>query len=344
MREQEGRGQLSKAHAYDHVTNVSGYAGFFVPYFARKLGVQKPERLAPYARMAGLSHDIIRYASQTDSGEEASAIFLQGIYDAHFSGSVEREDYERFVVDIVRNSDSNLSEMRETYKNDAEALAVALAVVSGDKLIEASGPRVLERRSFFVGKERMQNPKDLGAVFNYPKESHEGVLTETMVRLGHVNHISNYFPEPSLLDLAQHLHSYQYQWYRGLLLNLGLAEAEALDYFVRKLRNSPITQKLADRVEEGGKRLVEEEHMNGKYFRENSLSALLESVRSMPEDDELEESSWAIVSHFAETESPEVAIKSFEENPYGPPTFRSWMEDIISYRKGEFAKHLLAKL
>jgi len=340
MGEQRRKGKLSKAHSYDHVENVAKYAGKFAPYFAKRLGVSDSEKLAYFAEMDGLAHDVIRYASETDSGEDASARFLEDVYDVHFSSLVPKEDYDRLVVGIVRNSAENFARMRELYQNDPEALAVALAVVSGDKLIEASGPRVLERRAFFVGNERMRNPKDLGAVFKHPDESSDGVLTETMVRLGDINHVSNYSSEPSLLNLAQELHTYQYHWYKGLLGNM--EEAEALEFLLKRLRSSETTASLAKRVEKGGSRLVAEQHLNGKYFEENNLNILLKAVKTPPED--LHESSWLLVSLFSVAKDPEEIIKTFELRPYGPPTLRIWMRAIIKYRSGDFGEDLLERL
>lgn len=343
MKKQEESGKLSKAHSYDHVANVALYAGLLAPYFGKRLSVSDPERLVDYAQMAGFSHDIIRYASQTDSGEDAGARFLESLYDDYFT-SIPEDYYNRFVTDVVRHSGESFLQIQERYKDDPEALAIALAVVAGDKLIEASGPRVLERRSFFVGRERMLNPNDLGAVFSFPTESPHGVLSETMVRLGSVNHISNYETVPALLDLAQELHSPQYHWYRGLLLHLGMDEDEALDYLVRRLKGSPITEKLARRVEEGGRRLVDEHHLNGKYFEQQNLPVLLNTVRNPPEDGDLRISAIDIVDHFARYKTPERAINRFEETPFGSPTFQEWMKDIIAYRRGNFGEELLARL
>ncbi|MBI3190769.1 hypothetical protein HYZ41_03635 [archaeon] len=343
MSEQQKNGKLSKAHGFDHVENVSNYAGVFASYLAKKIGVD-PEKIGMFAKMAGYSHDIIIYASEVESGEDASARFLESLYNSNFSKLVEKEDYERLVADIVRNSDKNFEEMQKLYSDDPEAKAVALSVVAGDKLIEASGPRVLERRSFFVGGERMKNKKDLGAVFSYPEESPHGVLSETFVRLGDINHISNYFSDSYLLRLAQELHVPHYQWYKGLILVVDMTEEESLNYLVARTRSNDVTKKLADRTEKGGKRLVSERHLDGTYFNEKNLNILSEAVKSMPDDEDLKESSSTLVSAFANAESPEFAIEVYKISPYGPPTFRKWMDDVIAYRKGTFADQLIERL
>lgn len=290
--------------------------------------------------MAGWSHDIVRYASQVESGEAASARLLESLYDSHFS-KIPRDAYQRLVVGIVENSDRNFLDMQSLYQNDTEALCVALGLVAADKLIEASGPRVLERRSFFVGGERMRNKKDLGAVLEYPEESNLGVLSETFVRLGDVNHVSNYSAIPALLALAQELHSPQYQMYKGLLLTSGMTEKGAVSYIVHRLQSLP---KLADRTGKGGKRLVEERHLDGTYFVENQLPILLTTVRSMPEDFELKYSTERLINEFALADSPEQPIEDHKKNPDGPPTYRKWMNDIIAYREGRFAETLLERL
>ncbi len=341
MHEQEKSGTLSAAHSYDHVENVSRYAGIFASYLAKRFDTD-PNYASAFAEMDGWAHDIIRYASEVESGEDASARFLESLYETHFSKSINRDDYQNLVVGIIRNSDQSFERMAEIYKDNKDALVIALALVAGDKLIEASGPRVLERRSYFVGKERMLNSKDLGAVFKYPNESANGVLSETFVRLGDINHVSNYSSDKSLLSLAQKLHSLQYQLYKGLLLNLGMTEEEALGFIVDRM--SEKLPKLAERVKRGGKRLVDERHMDGTYFSNLNLTILSNAIKSMPDDEDLKESSSALVSAFSLAESPEFAIEAYKSNPYDLPTFRNWMEGIIAYRKGTYVDELLKNL
>ena len=345
MREQERAGALSKAHSYDHVENVARYAGVFGTYLAGKMDLD-PERVASFAQMSGWGHDVIRYASQNESGEDASARLLESWYNPLFAESVSRDDYQRLVVDIVRKSDRSFAEMQSIYKDDPEALAVALALVAGDKLIEASGPRVLERRSFFVGGERMKNPRDLGAVFSYPIESVSGVLSETFVRLGDVNHVMNYASHPALLKLAQELHAYQYQFYAGLLADLKMSEPEAVEVLSQRLRSNQLTEKLAVRTEKGGKRLVAERHLDGTYFDANNLSILADTVRNLPDPLELAWATGLLVKAFATAESPKDAIEIYKSIDAGisGPTFSKWLNDIIAYREGTFADQLLEKL
>lgn len=342
MKEQEKTGQLSKAHSYDHVENVARYAGVFAGYLARKLNVGS-EKAVIFARMAGLSHDIVRYAAEGGkSGEEESAALLSSIYDDYFSNLVTRDDYERLIVGVVRNSKNGFTEMQQIYANDHEARAVALALVAGDKLIEASGPRVLERRPFFVGGERMRNKKDLGAALGFPHESHLGVLSETFVRLGDINHVGGYASDPSLLKLAQELHKYQYQFYKGLLLLTGMTETEALEYIGKRFEEK--LPKINAAVQKGGKRLIEEHHLDGTYFEHNNMPVLLQAVREMPDD--LRDSSKELVRIFAEADSPDAAIDKylFHQRRSGPLTFDRWMNDIIEYRNGRFTARILESL
>lgn len=341
---QETAGNLSKAHAYDHVGNVARYAGRLAPFFAERFETDGPEALGHFAEMVGYAHDVVRYASQVDAGEEESARLLAESYPNLFSDVVGYDDFRRLVVDVVRHSDLSFPEMRDHYRDDPQARAVALAVTTGDKLMEASGPRVLERRSFFVGRERMRKEGDLGAVFSFPEESPHGVLTETMVRLGSVNHPTNYGEFPELSDLAQELHAPQYHWYRGLLLHLGMDDEEAHTYLVGRLRENDATQKLATRLEEGGKRLIDEHHLTGDYFTGEGFSALADAVRNPPEDDDVKESSAFLVQTFAQAERPEQPIERFKAEPSGPPTFRDWMGDIIAYRNGDYWERLIEKL
>lgn len=340
----EGRGELSKAHGPDHVENVGRYASKLAPWFGKRLGVAEPDRLAVYGGMAGLSHDVIRYASQVDAGEDSSAQWLDAQYGDHFSRAVPQDEYGRFVMDVVRTSNQSFSAVQDTYRDDPEALAVALAVAAADKLIEASGPRVLERRSYFVGKERMLNPQDLGAVFRHPDESMEGVLSETMVRLGHVNHVSHYGTDDTLRDLVEELHAPQYLWYRGMIMAMSKTEKEAFEEIHGRLAANEATQSLAARVEQGGRRLLDENHLEGQYLGHHGFPRLQHVVDCPPDDDDFADSSQYLVMTFATAPSPEEAIKAFERRPEGPPRFQHWMRDIAAYRQGGFGEHLMARL
>lgn len=342
MKKQEEAGKLSLAHSYDHVDNVGRYAGIIIPYLGKRLGVSDIDQLSSYAESAGLAHDIIRYATETGGSEEDSALHLERIYDAEFSHLISRPDYQRFIVDIVRNSKANFTEAGELYRSDPQTLVVGLAVTAGDKLIEASGPRVLERRSFFVGRERMLDKNDLGAVFTHPTDSEKGVLSETMIRLGDINHVSNYAAFPALLRLAEELHSPQYQLYEGLLRYLVTSEEDARDYLLKIFRGSIATKKLADRFERGSKRLVDEQHLSGRYFEEHNLPTLLHTVKNFPDD--LRESTHSLIQHFATNSTPAEAIRLYEGDPFGPPTFRQWMGDIAAYRRGDFGQELIERL
>jgi hypothetical protein len=340
MKEQEIAGTLSKAHSYDHVRNVSRYAGIFAKHFAEKLNVD-PEKAKMYANMSGWSHDIVRYASQVNSGEEESAALLQSLYESKFS-SLPKNDYERLVVSIVKNSDRTFKDMQEIYSDDPEALAVAMGLVVGDKLIETSGPRVLERRCFFIG-ERMNNPDDLGSALKFPKEAPEGVLSETFVRLGNVNHISNYSYDKAVLDIAQVLHAYQYELYKGILFQMNRSEENALSYILEKL--SP-NKKLAERVEKGGKRLVNERHLDGTYFNSNGLDILSKALSEMPSEPELSESSYHLSMNFATAKDPKEVTENWKlsEKKRHPDTYNRWMRDIIDYNEGNYAEKLLEKI
>jgi hypothetical protein len=339
---QKMQGNLSLSHAHDHAENVARYGSVLGGYLAQKIGVD-PEKVAAFTQIAGWSHDIVRYAAQGKSGEEESALLLEQLYDAHFKDLVSRHDYQRLVVDVVRNSEKSFSEMQLQYANDPEARAVALGIVAGDKLIETSGPRCLERRAFFVGKERMKNQKDLGAAFKYPSESPLGVLSETFVRLGHINHISNYDLYPEISALAQELHATQYQLYRGLIKRFVLCgtESEILDYIVGRMTPVP---HLAKRIKTAGQRLVDEHHLDGMYFAQRGYTRLLEAINTMPHDEDLVESARHLIELFVTAKTPDGAIHIYEMDQVGPPTFRKWMNAIISYRKGDYAQKLLEQL
>jgi len=332
-------GRVSPAHELDHFQAVDLYGGAATTYFARQSNLDPGIRF--YTKMSGRGHDLVRFASQVESGEEASAILLAAEYP-RFRGLIPEKDYQRFIVEVVRNSDKDFKALDVLYKDKPKERAIALGLVVADKLIEASGPRVLERRSFFVGKERMQNPADLGRVLRYPEESDLGVLSETIIRLYDVNHVDYYAHDPHLKVLADTLHAWQYPFYRGLLQSRGLTEGQAATLLAKRLESVP---KLAERFNKAVARLKDERHLESNYLKERGFNKIVEALKAHSNP---AVSSRLLVEVFALADNSQRVIEDWRSlravRTSLPSSFTGWMADIVAYQEGSFERQLLAAL
>jgi hypothetical protein len=185
------RGKLSKVHDWQHVRAVARHARAaaeelalnegFSPEAARQLGIK--------AETAGYLHDIVRRNTELKPHGTVGEALVNKIFRTSL-GRVEKQAKGEVGVGEPRFAKGGAVTKREPPFSDLtakemaqissavglheadwktledkvkplspEARIIAQALVAGDKIFEASGHRVLERRSFFVGKERME--KDL---------------------------------------------------------------------------------------------------------------------------------------------------------------------------------------
>jgi len=181
------KGQLSKAHAFDHVEAVARNA---YEYVIEKGG---DEETAERAYIAGIFHDVERKKNEKlphaplgakwlltsregrkiaeRYGENAlnQIAFAIALHSLAFDKvlalkpNANRTDAKAVISLILEKGEINTTseDIEKQCVFDAGAKLIAEAITYADKITEAKGPRVVERRSFFVGGERARNDKKL---------------------------------------------------------------------------------------------------------------------------------------------------------------------------------------
>jgi hypothetical protein len=179
--------------------------------------------------------------------------------------------------------------------------------VLGDKLFEASGHRVIERRSFFVGRERMKNDKGLQVLKKEygDKAPVYAVAMECVNRLRGKKALETY-PDYAK-KIAEPLYKVEERFYAGLLGHLGLTESELMDEMKRL--NFPKFAKYE------------------KKARQRVLKRPIQPIKG-----EVADSAGEIVRHFASRDSAVESIRKAGE--LKGKTAKKWMEGIIGAREG----------
>ena len=314
------KGALSKVHDWSHVEGVARHAKIFAEEMARAQGLKNDEakRIGLLAEATGYAHDLVREKTEEIPHGPASGEKLRQTFIQHFDALAtprERQgmgiaaftlDEARQISKMAAIHEGSFKEVEEATKEmDPAKKIVAKALVIGDKVAEASGYRVLERRAYFVGKERFK--KDLAPL---EKEYGENaplyaVAMESCIRLRARNALGNY---PSWVwPIAQPLHKVQEEFYYGLLKRLGMDERQLLAEMKRI--GFPATEKYEKSI--------------GKNIPRNT-SAMLKQTRA-----ETAAAAEELVRHFASSESPEKAIETMK-----PKTTKAaeWLEGIKGYR------------
>jgi hypothetical protein len=242
------------------------------------------------------------------------------------------------VSRAVKYHEKNFGELNDIFgdpisgqKQQILPSVVAHSLKTGDGAIDTSGFRVIERRSHFVGKERMS--KDLKGILKYPAESPLAVLGETMIRLYEVNPIDSY--PLWLRRFSEKWHGIQYPFYASLLELHDLEEAEAARLFER-LKFPRFDSKLREKVE--SIKQLDGHHFSKKDYP--SLASEIERIKSTEPGERfnMAESAYQVVMMFATAESPEAAIESYEREAFIGLKYADYLMDgIISYRKGSSA-------
>lgn len=227
---------------------VANFAPVIARYLAKKQGIENPEYAAILAELCGLLHDIRRDATEEVPHGPTGAEYIKNseIKDLFLLNELE------VICNIVYHHEDSYDKISQRFKDPLTRI-IAQTIVIGDKLAEASGPRILERRSFFVGKERILRG-DLRNKFKYPDDSYLAVLGETIRRLYDINHAKRYSKE--MVPIVDFLHPWQYEFYKGLLLRSEMQEDEAAKY---------LNSKEFTGLDEALKR-IDEKHLDGKYF------------------------------------------------------------------------------
>jgi hypothetical protein len=305
------------------------------------------ERVSNLTKIAGYLHDCEREATEKTPHGPASDAFVYSYWGKNWSNTLSAIDLQIIRAAIYHHEGSfkdTLNQFGPAVGNGSDFTSiVAHSIVTGDKAFEASGYRVLERRSVFVGKERTIKG-DLKDIFKYPDEAHLSVLGETMIRLYARNPIDEY-PD-WLKPFAQEWHAIQYQFYKGLLNYTGFDESKAAEFFLGN-KFPKFDQKLVDQIKI-------QQHLSGKYFDKEKYPVLAGEIMKLNESSQIElydlsRASWGIVQAIAIEESPEEAIKKYKEGErkFGVPGYYTkFFDGIVAYREGsdEFVKEIEDKI
>ncbi len=236
---------ISEAHSETHLGNVAAIAvdiAFLYNFSARELFL---------AAAAGKMHDMIRLATEdpVTKGDEASANAARTLLrKENRKGYIETTlaeqeaiwyaialhgEYPHWLVDPkIRNNPPDTLE---------DKLHFALFVA--DK-IEANGPRVIARRSSFVGGERLRKDegdlRDFG--FEPERDKAKAVALESAIRLTFVNP-EGIYPD-KLEPIVRPLYAVQREFVFGLSKALSLSTKD-------------VAQELMERKNSTGKNMLE---------------------------------------------------------------------------------------
>jgi len=308
----EKRKQLSKVHAFDHVSAVGSQAGVLAHEFARKQGMSASEakRVKYLAESAETLHDIVRRATERKPhGVEGKDVFLR--LAKRYPNFFEFKPEEiTLIADAIELHELPYEEVSKRLEGRSPAAKmVAQSVQIADKVFEASGYRVLERRSFFVGKERLAQGKDL----NYLKGLYGNkaplfaVAMESCMRLRGINYLPDV--EKAVQPIAKNLHAVQERFYLGLVKGLGFRNESELLNEMKRI-NFPKVDKMGEKLQ-------------------RSIVAENERVSQIRVTPDMANSAAELVTHFSQAKSPEEAIITF--NPRGAQA-KKWLNGIKGYR------------
>lgn len=172
-------GRLSAAHHLGHVERVSFYAGKYVELLSKNPALQIQ------AKIAGLTHDRIRYPTEQISHEEASARFMESLFSKRYG----KEATKRITIAIAKHG--KLPALSEVGRN-----VVRDAVVFADKFFEANGAYIAFRRAMFMGerKDRLEEARRKGYNLNTMegrrKAAIDFTLDETKKRIARFSDLS----------------------------------------------------------------------------------------------------------------------------------------------------------
>ena len=229
------RGTLSPAHNLAHVESVGIHAGVLAEEMARKSGASKDsaKRTRRIAEATGTVHDIVRRATErTPHGVRGATTIkrMATLYPRVFGEFTPREI--DILADATKAHELSFRELTKAIRGfSPRKKIVARSVHMADKLFEASGYRVLERRAFFVGKERLKGDlKYLKRLYgaNAPLYA---VAMESCMRLRARNVLGDY--PKAIQPIARSLHVVQEKFYFGLLKQLGLTETRLIQEMER---------------------------------------------------------------------------------------------------------------
>ncbi len=301
--ERRKRGEISKAHDIDHVSAVAKHAKIIAKVMAEKEGFNKEQtnEIAEMAENAGWAHDILRLKTER---------VPHGIYGAkYFEKLVKKgtikipKKWLRAIKGAISRHEMSLGEFGKIEKKLPKKEAIiSKALIAADKGFEASGPRVLERRAFFVGRERME--KDLEYLKHEYGEKAPlyAVAMESVMRLRGRNALNEY-PE-WLKPIIKPLHETQEEFLAGLLKYLGTNEEKIIGEM--KKINFPRFEKYERKI------------------KNNSSKR-----KKLEVSKDVADSAAELIKQFAKKKSPEETIREWKPKH---KKAKQWLEEIKAYR------------
>lgn len=262
--------KISPAHDEKHCENVAVYGGKIAENISKKSFNINIERAKKITEIAGYMHDIVREPKETQPhGPEGAKWVLYGAgYNSEKNDNwfimppkfeLNYNDAE-MVAYAISSHESNLKMVIENSGFDLNKDIKNISAVSvkiADALLEASGYRVVERRAFFVGNERVNNGdlKYLNEIYG-PDAPIMAVLGETQIRLYGKNNLNDY---PLWLQpVAEELHAIQYRFYTNLMKSMGYSLYDETKLALKFVGTFP---KFGDDVLE---KIKNEHHLTGQ--------------------------------------------------------------------------------
>jgi len=302
------RGRLSKVHDWTHVSNVAGHAEAIAKALSLHEGMseEEAERVSLLSKASGCMHDWRRDAKERGQKHGPKMERLVEPLAKRYPDFVEgvKKDEIAAVAKAIGLHELSFKGLEEKLEGASQLeKIIARSLVAADKGFEASGSRVIERRTFFVGKERMREEKDLHYLHEEYGEKAPlcAVAMESLMRLRARNEISTY-PD-WLKPIVKPLHAKQEEFYHGLLNHLGYNSEHTLLDEMKRI-DFPKTKNL--------KKMLDEHTPKEKVTVDTDTQA----------------SAVEIVNHYVTAGSPEKATETFE--PRGSKA-KEWQGEIQAY-------------
>jgi len=330
-------GKLSEAHDESHVDAVANVAPVVVMALSKAQGFdQMTESGMRIAAITGKMHDIVRGATEKSKHGPVGAEYVRGLRGTAPWDAITERDFD-LMRKVIERHEESFPAVLELYGEPIggsptvyESM-VGNGVIVGDRVVEGSGHRIIERRIRFVGRERMQKDGDLAqAGFIFPEDSPLAVLGESMVRLYEKNSLKD-CPR-WVVPYAQGLHGTQYLFLAGLLAHFGWTEEQAAQELLKR-RFTGFKEELAEKV-------AAEHHLTGEAFEDDypDLAKGLRAISSLrgPKKEELAEAAYGLVMELAGPETAEESNHLILSAEMGTSEYRNFfMSGIRAYKMGD---------
>lgn len=225
-RELTAKGEISSAHSPGHWQRANHYAGKYVEFMGGNPAMQSQ------ARIAGWTHDRIRYPTEERKHEPVSGEFMGKLFQRRYGVKPTAQMTEA----ISRHGElPNLTELGRNTIHEG--------LVYADKFFEANGAYIAFRRAMFMGKkkdrrtEAQEKGYDLNTVKGRREAAIDFVLNETEKRL------SAYSDKSKVPELLHGFLDYQVEWQKRLQNGLQRRQKWAVNLvekvFAEGLRESP---------------------------------------------------------------------------------------------------------